>query len=127
MASILGDTPNTPKNRKDDFMTKEETRIVARVTQTEKERINAFAKICGLSTTEYIRQRALGFVPKSVPPNALFVFCEKLDALIEAPFSAEVNEAALALLKDISKELILPRKENMSKWQPQDFGPSKDG
>ena len=108
-------------------MTKQDTRIVARVTQKEKERVNSLAKACGLSTTEYIRQRALGFEPRSVPPGALFVFCEKLDALVEPPFSAEVNAAALALLKDISGTLIAPRKENMRKWQPQDSGPSKDG
>ena len=108
-------------------MKKEDIRIVARVTQKEKERINSIAESCGLSTTEYIRQRALGFEPRSVPPSALFAFCEKLDALVEPPFSAEVNAAALALLKDISKELIAPRKENMRKWQLQDSGPSKDG
>ena len=108
-------------------MTKQDTRIVARVTQKEKERINSIAESCGLSTTEYIRQRALGFEPRSVPPGALFVFCEKLDALVEPPFSAEVNAAVLALLKDISGTLIAPRKENMRKWQPQDSGLSKDG
>ena len=108
-------------------MKKEDIRIVARVTKKEKERINSIAERCGLSTTEYIRQRALGFEPRSVPPGALFVFCEKLDALVVAPFSAEVNAAALALLKDISNTLIAPRKENMRKWQPQDSGPSKDG
>ena len=108
-------------------MTKQDTRIVARVTQKEKERVNSLAKACGLSTTEYIRQRALGFEPRSVPPGALFAFCEKLDALVEPPFSTEVNAAALALLKDISGTLIAPRKENMQKWQPQDSGPSKDG
>ena len=39
-------------------MKKEDIRIVARVTQKEKDRINSIAKKCGLSTTEYIRQRA---------------------------------------------------------------------
>jgi hypothetical protein len=102
-------------------------RIVARATQKEKDRISDLAKRCGLSTTEYLRQRALGYEPKPVPPDALFHFCERLDALIEQPFSAEVNAAALTLLKDISAELITPRKENMRKWQPQAFGPSKDG
>ena len=108
-------------------MKKEDIRIVARVTKKEKERISSIAKKCGLSTTEYIRQRALGFEPRSVPPDTLFAFCEKLDALIEPPFSTDVNAAALALLKDISGTLIAPRKENMRKWQPQDSGPSKDG
>ena len=108
-------------------MKKEDIRIVARVTQREKERITEYAKRCGLSTTEYIRQRALGYEPKVAVPDALFHFCEKLDALAEQPFSAEVNAAAITLLQDISAELITPRKENMRKWQPQAFGPSEDG
>lgn len=108
-------------------MKKQDIRIVARVTQKEKDRISDLAKRCGLSTTEYLRQRALGYEPKPVPPDSLFRFCERLDALIEQPFSAEVNTAALTLLEDISAELITPRKENMRKWQPQDSGPSKDG
>ena len=108
-------------------MKKQDIRIVARVTQKEKDRISDFAKRCGLSTTEYLRQRALGYEPKPTPPDALFHFCEKIDTLIESPFSAEVNKAAMTLLKDISAELITPRKENMRKWQPQVSGPSKDG
>ena len=108
-------------------MKRQETRIFARITPTEKARINDLAKQCGLTTTEYLRQRALGYEPHTVPPDALFHFCERLDALIEQPFSTEVNAAALTLLKNISAELITPRKENMRKWQPQAFGPSEDG
>ena len=108
-------------------MKRQETRIFARITPKEKERINNLAKQCGLTTNEYLRQRALGYEPKPVPPDALFHFCERLDALVEQPFSAEVNTAALTLLRDISAELITPRMENMRKWQPQAFGPSKDG
>ena len=108
-------------------MKKEDIRIVARVTRKEKDRITDLAKRCGLTTTEYLRQRALGYEPKPVPPDALFHFCEKLDALIEQPFSTEVNTVALTLLKNISAELITPRKENMRKWQPQASGPSEDG
>ena len=108
-------------------MKKQDIRIVARVTKKEKDRITDLAKRCGLTTTEYLRQRALGYEPKPVPPDALFHFCEKLDALIEQPFSTEVNTVALTLLKNISAELITPRKENMRKWQPQASGPSKDG
>ena len=108
-------------------MKKQDIRIVARVTQKEKDRINDLAKRCGLSTTEYLRQRALEYEPKPLPPDALFHFCERFDALIEQPFPAEVNTAALILLRDISTELITPRKENMRKWQPQVSGPSEDG
>lgn len=108
-------------------MKKQDIRIVARVTQKEKDRISDLAKRCGLSTTEYLRQRALGYEPKPVLPDALFHFCERLDALIEQPFSAEVNAAAMTLLKEITKEIILPRKEDTRRWQPQVSGPSEDG
>ena len=107
-------------------MKRQETRIFARITPKEKERINALAKQCGLTTNEYLRQRALGYEPHSVPPDALFHFCETVDALIEVPFSAEVNKAAITLLKEITKEIILPIKEDTRRWQPQASGPSKD-
>ena len=107
-------------------MKRQETRIFARITSKEKARINDLAKQCGLTTNEYLRQRALGYEPHSVPPDALFHFCEKVDALIEVPFSAEVNKAAMTLLKEITKEIILPRKEDTRRWQPQASGPSKD-
>ncbi len=85
-----------------------------------------FKQIVGATPKEYLRQRALGYEPNEVPPDALFHICEKLDALIELPFSTEVNKAAMTLLKEITKEIILPRKEEARKWQPPDSGPSKD-
>ncbi len=103
-------------------MKTKDIRIAVRVTQREKDRITNLAKRCGLSTTEYLRQRALGYEPKPVPPDALFHFCEKLDALVEAPFSEEVNRQALQLLRDIASVLIAPGKEDV--WQPQASGPS---
>ena len=74
-------------------MKKQDIRIVARVTQKEKDRISDFAKRCGLSTTEYLRQRALGYEPKPTPPDALFHFCERLDppTLIPTADSAYLN------------------------------------
>ena len=108
-------------------MKRQETRIFARITLKEKARINDLAKQCGLTTNEYLRQRALGYEPHSVPPDALFHFCERLDALVEAPFSAEVNATAMTLLKEITKEIILPRKEDTRRWQPLVSGPSEDG
>lgn len=35
-------------------------RIAVRVTAKEKEKIQSKARTCGLSTTEYVKQRALG-------------------------------------------------------------------
>ena len=77
---------------------KESPRVAVRLTESEKKKIEAAAAKCGLTVSEYMRQRALGFEPKAVQPDAYFVLCEKLDRLTEPPFSEEVNEAAIKLI-----------------------------
>jgi len=47
-------------------------RLYTRVTSQEKSKIEQLAGKCGLSQSEYLRKRALGFVPKEVPPGAFF-------------------------------------------------------
>ena len=34
-----------------------------------------------LSTTEYVKQRALGYEPRGIPPDALFTLIEKISEL----------------------------------------------
>ena len=60
--------------------------MAVRLTESEKKKIEAAAAKCGLTVSEYMRQRALGFEPKAVQPDAYFVLCEKLDRLTEPPF-----------------------------------------
>ncbi len=103
-----------------------QTGIYFTVTEKEKRRIKRNAECCGLRQSEYIRQRALGFAPKAVPPDAFYHFCEKLDMLCEEPFSAEVNQKSLSLLAEIEQALVRPDKEVMP-WQPQASGPSEGG
>lgn len=99
-----------------------EVRIVARVNEKEKAKISKLAKCCGLSTTEYIRQRALGFEPKAILPDAFFHFCEKLDELMEKDFDKDVNIKIIELMSKLEDELIKPRKENLNEWQLRDSG-----
>lgn len=108
-------------------MKKPDIRITARVTPAEKQKVERSAKRCGLSQTEYLRQRALGYEPRAVPPDALFLMTEKLGLLIEKDLSPAANEEALKLLHFIADTLISPGKEDLSKWQPQDSGQSGDG
>ena len=105
---------------------KEPPRIAIRTTEKEKETIFKLAEKCGLSASEYARQRALGYKPRAVLPDAFFIFCEKLDKLTEAPFSKEVNKAALKLIRDMDAVLISPGKEDMKQWRPPDSGPSEE-
>ena len=85
-------------------------RIAVRVTAKEKERIQAKARKCGLSTTEYVKQRALGYEPRGVPPNVLFVLLEKLGELADQTNSRELDEEIRSLLQQIAAVLLLPEK-----------------
>ena len=55
--------------------------INLRVTPEEKRRMAAAARRCGLSLSEYLRQRAVGYEPRWHPPGRLF---EALAVLEEA-------------------------------------------
>ena len=46
--------------------------INIRVTVTEKKKVTMLARKCGLSLSEYLRQRALGYEPGGHPPKEVF-------------------------------------------------------
>ena len=73
---------------------RKDIRIAVRVTVKEKEKIQDKARKCGLSTTEYVKQRALGYEPKGIPPDALFVLLEKIGELEGKSSSDELNTEA---------------------------------
>ena len=85
-------------------------RIAVRVTAKEKEKIQTKARKCGLSTTEYVKQRALGYEPKGIPPDALVGCLEKLSELESKTNSPELDEEINAVLKQITAEFLLPEK-----------------
>ena len=64
----------------------------------------------GLNTTEYVKQRALGYEPRAVPPDALFACLEKLGELADKASSPELVEEIGAVLKQITAEFLLPGK-----------------
>ena len=87
-----------------------DVRIAVRVTAKEKEKIQSKARKCRLSTTEYVKQRALGYEPRMVPPDALFACLEKLGELTGKASSPELNKEICAVLKQIAAEFLLPGK-----------------
>ena len=100
-----------------------ETRIAFRLKQKEKQIITAKAKKCGLSTTEYVKQRALGYEPKAVPPDALFLLLEKIGELEDKSSSSQLKAEIKKLLTDIANTLLLPGKDGDFLSQLQDSGP----
>ena len=85
-----------------------DVRIAVRVTAKEKDKIQFKARKCGLRTSEYVKQRALGYEPRTVPPDALFVCLERLGELADKASSPELNKEICAVLKQITAEFLLP-------------------
>ena len=63
------------------------TSVYTRVTPEEKQKIVSNAAKCGLSVSEFIRQRGAGFEPKVIPNDAAEGFydtlCELADTCYE--------------------------------------------
>ena len=64
-------------------MRKRSVGINVRVTVTEKKKVTMLARKCGLSLSEYLRQRALGYEPGEHPPMEVFDVLDKLDEIAE--------------------------------------------
>ena len=118
-------------------MNDKNARIELRVTQSEKKKIARLAESCGLSQSEYLRQRTLGYAPKTVQPDVFFDFYQTLCRLCDEvadKVSPETERKLLEVVDEIQQRLLLPEKSTMAQirkemmtWQQQASGPSKDG
>ena len=118
-------------------MNDKNARIELRVTQSEKNNIARLAESCGLSQSEYVRQRTLGYAPRTVLPDVFFDFYQMLCRLCDEvadKVSPETERKLLEVVDEIQHRLLLPEKstttqihKEMMTWQPQASGPSKDG
>ena len=118
-------------------MTDKNARIELRVTQSEKDKIARLAESCGLSQSEYIRQRTLGYAPRTVLPDVFFQFYQTLCRLCDEvadKVTPDTERKLLEVVDEIQRQLLLPEKsttaqirKEMMTWQQQASGPSKDG
>lgn len=118
-------------------MNNKNARIELRVTQSEKKKIARLAESCGLSQSEYVRQRTLGYAPRTVQPDVFFDFYQTLCRLCDEvadKVSPETERKQLEVVDEIQQRLLLPEKSTMAQirkemmtWQQQASGPSKDG
>lgn len=118
---------------------KPEQRIEARITPQQKKKIAQIAEKCGLPQSEYVRQRALGYSPKAVLPDAFYSFHAKLCELcnsIDGKVSNDTEGKLLHLIDEIRSELLLSGRETVAQiksglevdkqWLQQDSGRSKE-
>ena len=118
-------------------MNDKNARIELRVTQSEKNKIARLAESCGLSQSEYIRQRTLGYAPRTVLPDVFFQFYQILCRLCDEvadKVSPDTEQSLLEVIDEIQRQLLLPVKstakqirEEVATWRQQASGPSKDG
>ncbi len=106
---------NTPKTKTQ--------RLEIRITPETKKKIERYASKCGLTTTEYITKRALGFTPRTVLPDAFFNFYAKLCEICNYEMTPETEAKLLTLIDEIHSEILSPKKEVNDLLLPQDSGP----
>ncbi len=106
---------NTPKNKTQ--------RLEIRITPENKKKIERYASKCGLSTSEYVTKRALGYTPRTVLPDAFFNFYGKLCEICNNDMTPETEARLLNLIDEIHDEILSQKKEVNELLLPQDFGP----
>ena len=111
-------------------MTEKTEVINTRFSEKEKQIVEQYATACGLTRSEYLRKRALGYEPRPALGDPFYQFYSKLCDLCNQSLSVETEKALLKLITDIRRELMLPRrqsKKEVAAWQQPDSGQSKDG
>ena len=88
---------------------KNRNRIInTRVTSSEKAQIVRRAQKCGLSVSEYLRQRGMGYAPREESPEVYYSLCRKLDSVKNDSNSAVI----LDIMDDLRKILVEPGEDS---------------
>ena len=86
-------------------MRKRSVGINVRVSVTVKRKMTLMAKRCGLSLSEYLRQRALGYEPGGHPPKEAFDVLDRLDEIAEG--CSVRDGAAINAQTDRMRDLLI--------------------
>ena len=86
-------------------MRKRSVGINVLVSVTEKRKMTLMAKRCGLSLSEYLRQRALGYEPGGHPPKEVFDVLDRLDEIAES--CSPTTSAEIGTCADRMRDLLI--------------------
>ena len=86
-------------------MRKRSVGINVRVSVTEKRKMTLMAKRCGLSLSEYLRQRALRYEQGGHPPKEVFDVLDKIDEIAES--CSMRDDAAISAHTDRLRDLLI--------------------
>ena len=65
------------------------------------------ARKCGLSLSEYLRQRALGYEPGGHPPKEVFDVLDKLDEIAEELYYTGTGSRSIGTCADRLRDLLI--------------------
>ena len=111
-------------------MKEKNARLELRLPAKEKEQLEQIARKCGLSLSEYLRKRGLGYEPGPYLDDRFYAGYAKLCEISNLPLQPDTEAVLIAILNDLQQNLFLPKKqrhreiiEEVILSQQQDFGP----
>ena len=111
-------------------MKEKDKRVELRLPTKEKEQLEQLAKKCGLSLSEYLRKRGLGYEPGPFLDDRFYAVYAKLCEISNLPLQPDTEAALIAILNELQQNLFLPRKQKQKEIleevilsQQQDSGP----
>ena len=100
--------------------------INIRVTEKEKQTLDSLAAKCGLSLSEYLRKRGLGYEPGPLLDDRFYAVYSKLCDISNLPLQPDTEAVLTAILRDLQQNLFLPSKQSAKEVilsLPPDSGP----
>ena len=98
------------------------SQINIRTSKRNIDQIKRNAANCGMTVTQFLIMRGLGYEPQPVPPPVFYHFIEKLDSFQDYGIPAESKQQVSALTNDIRKVMVDMRKEDLKEWLSQVSG-----
>ena len=92
-------------------MKEKDKRVELRLPAKEKEQLEQLAKKCGLSLSEYLRKRGLGYEPGPFLDDRFYAVYTKLCEISNLTLNPEAEAVLIAILNDLQQNLFLPRKQ----------------
>ena len=92
-------------------MKEKDKRVELRLPAKEKDQLEQLAKKCGLSLSEYLRKRGLGYKPGPFLDDRFYAVYVKLCEISNLPLQPDTEAVLIAILNDLQQHLFLPRKQ----------------
>lgn len=86
-------------------------RVELRLSAKEKAKMEDIAQKCGLSLSEYLRKRGLGFAPGPFLDDRFFEAYIKLCQISNLPLKPETEAALTAIFQEMEQNLFVPCKQ----------------